>query len=55
MGGGASMSKLCWIFEEVPGYLQHQLRILPLRGRSRAYSLKSLHGKHVSELLTVNK
>lgn len=53
--GGASMSKLLWIFEEVPGYLQHQLRILPLRGTARACSLKSLHGEHVSELLTENK
>lgn len=49
------MSKLLWIFEEVPGYLQHQLCILPLRATARACSLKSLHGEHVSELLTENK
>lgn len=49
------MSKVLWIFEEVPGYLQHQLSILPLRGRARACSLKSLRGEHVSELLGENK
>lgn len=35
--------------------LQYELRILPLRGRQRACSPKSLHGEHVSELHTASK